>query len=92
MSIGFAPSTDISSLVSLDLVADDAPVCMLEECSSQAVMNGVIAISCGCDQPLCLTHYEREKPRWFPGDHIWCYTCRPMALGNSGRFVRWEKI
>lgn len=93
MAIDFATAleNDLRILVNLDLEVDDSIGCMLDYCSGEAVMYGVISTPCGCPQPLCLPHYDREKPTWVYGDPIHCYNC-PIHADNGGRFIRWEKI
>lgn len=88
MSVGFAQALDVD----LSLSASDKEDCMMEECSSEAVMEGVTTLPCGCPQTLCLAHYEREKPHWWRGDSIGCYRCRPLTLGNLGEFLYWTKL
>jgi hypothetical protein len=84
--VGFAAALDVD----LSLSVDDRESCMI--CDGEAVMLGVISTPCGCPQPLCLPHYERERPRWKPGDGIHCYLCEPKTIDNGGEFVRWEKM
>lgn len=84
MTVGFAVALDVD----LSLEADDKPDCML--CDGEAVMLGITSTPCGHPQPLCLSHYEQELPKWAPGDSIWCHLC-PKAVDNGGTFIRWEK-
>jgi hypothetical protein len=81
---GFSAALDVD----LMLEADNSPDCLL--CSGEAVMVGIIGTPCSCPQPLCLAHYERELPRWTPGDPIHCYPC-PWTVDNGGEFIRWER-
>lgn len=79
--------------VSLDLpllvtVEEPRQPCML--CDGEAVKVGIIDTPCAHPQPLCLAHYERELPKWTPGDPIACHMCRPIALEDVGEFVCWE--
>lgn len=84
--VGFAADLDVD----LSLESVDRPDCMLKECSGEAVMQGIITVRCRCPQSLCLPHYERELPRWLPGDEIWCYHC--VDWNDIGVFVGWEKL
>lgn len=90
MDVGFAAALGVD----LDLTADDAEPCMLDECSKEAVWAGIISTPCRHDQPLCLAHYTRELPRWAPGDEIFCYYagCRPKTISDTGEFIRWERL
>lgn len=85
--MGFAAALDVD----LTLEVADSEACMISDCGGEAVMAGIISTPCGCPQPLCLPHYERERPKWQPGDGIHCYLC-PMRVDNGGYFVRWEKL
>jgi hypothetical protein len=84
MSVGFAQALDVD----LSLTVEDRLTCML--CDGEAVMVGIIGTPCGCPQTLCLPHYERERPKWWPGDILWCYLCIQTDDG-PGPFIRWEK-
>ena len=86
MSVGFATNLDVD----LSLTVDDSEPCMIDNCGREAVILGIIATPCNCPQPLCLLHYLGEKPKWAPGDVIWCHLC-VKTEHNAGKFIRWEK-
>jgi hypothetical protein len=57
----------------------------------QAVMDGVINAPCGHRQLVCLECYDRNKPRFRPGDACWCYPC-PYTPDGYGIFEGWVKV
>jgi hypothetical protein len=40
---------------------------------------------------VCLECYDRNKPRFRPGDACWCYPC-PYTPDGYGIFEGWVKV